>query len=140
MGKQSDHLERYGIRIYPRILRHPRATLYVKQGLHERIVMKLLGHKTEKMIRRYVNLVHRDVEEALLKHYGIQPTQQNNETIKCPRCGATNPAEANYCWRCGYPLNQQATLKQEQKEKTRRKTQKKLLEILKNHPEALKQL
>ncbi len=134
--------EKYGIKLYPHLLRHLRATLYVKEGLHERIIMKLLGHKTEKMIRRYVNLVHRDIEEAVLKHYGIQPPNKGNgkETIKCPRCGATNPGEANYCWRCGYPLHQQAALELELKEKNIEEKLKKLLEIIKRYPEILKKL
>ena len=66
-----------GIKLYPHLLRHLRATLYVKEGLHERIIMRLLGHKNREMIRRCVNLVHRDVEEAVLKHYGIGKIKMN---------------------------------------------------------------
>lgn len=135
--------EKYGIKLYPHLLRHLRATLYVKEGLHERIIMKLLGHKTEKMIRRYVNLVHRDVEEAVLKHYGIQPQQINNdgkETIKCPRCGATNPGDANYCWRCGYPLHSRSTLELEEKQRSLKEKLDKLIRLLKEHPELLEKI
>lgn len=134
--------KKYGVKLHPHILRHLRATLYVKEGLQERIIMKLLGHKSEKMMRIYVNLVYRDVEEAVLKHYGIQPQIQfnNKETIKCPRCGATNPKEANYCWRCAYPLHQQAALELELKEKDLEEKLRRLLQLLKSHPEILSQI
>jgi integrase/recombinase XerD len=80
--------------------------------------MKLLEHKTEKMMRIYVNLTQQDIEETILKHYGIKPEPTSStETIKCPRCSASDSREANYCWRCGYPLHQQAALKLELKEK-----------------------
>ena len=130
------------IKLHPHLLRHLRATQLIKEKIPERIVMKLLGHRTEKMMRIYVNLVHRDIEEAILKHYGIQPQTQNNdkETIKCPRCGATNPKEANYCWRCAYPLHQQAALELELKEKDIEEKLRRLLQLLKSHPEILSQI
>ncbi len=60
--------------------------------------MKILGRKDPEMIQVYVNLVHQDVEEVILKKYSINPIRENvNTTITCPRCGATNPKEANYC-------------------------------------------
>ncbi len=134
--------KKYNVRIYPHLLRHLRATLLIKQGMPERITMKLLGHKTEKMMKIYVNLVQKDIEEAVLKHYGIQPIQQNNgkETIKCPRCGAANPKGANYCWRCAYPLHQQAALELEIKERDLEEKLRKLIIILRNHPEVLREL
>ncbi len=133
---------KHNTRIYPHLLRHLRATLLIKQGMPERITMKLLGHKTEKMMKIYVNLVQKDIEEAVLKHYGIQPQAQNNgkEATKCPRCGATNPKEANYCWRCAYPLHQQAALELETKEKDIEEKLRKLLKIIEKYPEILRNL
>jgi len=132
---------KHNTRIYPHLLRHLRATLLIKQGMPERIVMKLLGHKTEKMMKIYVNLAGKDVEEAVLKHYGIQPPRNGNSgTTKCPRCGAENPEEANYCWRCGYPLNQQAALKLELKEKDIEDKLRKLIDIIRKHPDLLERL
>ncbi len=129
------------IRLHPHLLRHLRATQLIKEKIPERIVMKLLGHKTEKMMRIYVNLAQQDVEETILKHYGIKPEPTSStETIKCPRCGATNPKEANYCWRCGYPLRQQASLELEIKEKGIEEKLRRLLQMLKSHPEILGQI
>jgi len=133
--------KKYGVKLHPHMLRHLRATLYVKEGLQERIIMKLLGHKTEKMMRIYVNLVHKDVEEAVLKHYGLNAEEATTiNAIKCPRCGADNREDANYCWRCAYPLHQQAALELELREKDIEEKLKKLLEIIKKHPEILKEL
>ncbi len=132
---------RLNIRLHPHLLRHLRATQMIKERIPERIVMKLLGHKTEKMMRIYVNLAQQDIEETILKHYGIEPEPTSStETIKCPRCGAANPKEANYCWRCAYPLHQQAALELELKEKDVEEKLRKLLELIKKHPEILNQV
>lgn len=52
--------QKYGIKLHPHMLRHLRAATYIKELVPVRIVMKLLGHKTEKMMRVYVNLVDKD--------------------------------------------------------------------------------
>ncbi len=126
--------KKYGIELHPHMLRHLRATLLIKQGIPERITMKILGHRTEKMLR---------IEEAILQYHGIRPEPNNSnekEVVKCPRCGATNPREANYCWRCAYPLHQQAALELEMHEKEIEEKLGKLIQILKKHPEILKEL
>jgi len=135
--------KKYGIELHPHMLRHLRATLLIKQGIPERITMKILGHRTAKMLRIYVNLVDKDVEEAILQYHGIRPEPNNSnekEVVKCPRCGATNPREANYCWRCAYPLHQQAALELEIKEKDLEEKLRKLIEIIKRYPEIIKGL
>ncbi len=112
--------QKYRVNLHPHMLRHLRATTYIKERIPERIVMKLLGHKTEKMMKTYVNLINKDVEEIILQYHGISPELNNSnekKVIKCPRCGASNPKEANYCWRCTYPLHQQAALELELREK-----------------------
>lgn len=35
---------------------------------------------------------------------GIQPDGQNGHTIKCPKCGAENPADHKFCSECGGSL------------------------------------
>ncbi len=83
--------QKYEVRPYPHMLRHLRATTFIKERMLERIVMKLLGHKTEKIMRVYVNLVNRNVEEVIPHHYDISLEQDNGngvEALKCPRCGA----------------------------------------------------
>ena len=133
--------EKHGVKLYPHLLRHLRATQLIKEKVPERIVMKLLGHKTEQMMQRYVNLLQKDVEQYILKHYGINPeTNNGKETIKCPRCGATNPGDANYCWRCGYPLHSRSTLELEKKQRSLKEKLDKLIRLLKEHPELLEKI
>jgi len=94
-------------------------------------------------MRVYVNLVDKDVEEVILQHHGIslEPNNSNGgEITKCPRCGAGNKQEANYCWRCGYSLHQQAALELEVKEKEIEEKLWKLLEIVKKYPEILEKI
>ena len=77
------------MRLYPHILRHLRETILIKEGVSERIVMKILSHRDPEMIQVYVNLVHQDVREVILKKYGINPMKENTNTIiTCPRCEA----------------------------------------------------
>lgn len=131
----------YRVKLHPHLLRHLRATLLIKEKIPERIVMKLLGHRSTKMMEVYVNLVQRDVEEILLKKYGIKPEPTEPvKTIKCPRCGAENREDANYCWRCGLPLNQLAAAALDKKQEEIHQKLQQLLEILKQHPEILKQI
>lgn len=132
---------KYGVRIHPHLLRHLRGTMWIKEKIPERVVMKLLGHRSEKMMRIYINLAHQDVEEAILQHYGIKTEAPAPTRIrKCLKCGAENREDANYCWRCGYPLNQQAAQKLETREKELEEKLLKLIKILKDHPEILEKL
>ena len=129
------------VKLHPHLLRHLRATLLIKEKIPERIVMKLLGHRSEKMMRIYINLVQRDVEETILQHYGIKiETNTTNNTTKCPRCGAENQEQANYCWRCGLPLNQLAAQQLDRQQQEIQQTIQQLLQILKQNPQIIKQL
>ena len=132
---------KYHTRIYPHLLRHLRATQLIKQHVPERIVMKLLGHKTEKMMKIYVNIVDKDVEQELRKLYGLPTSnQETTNTTKCPRCGAENQEQANYCWRCGLPLNIAAAQQLDRQQQEIQQTIQQLLQILKQNPQIIKQL
>ena len=60
----------------------------------------------------YVHLSGRDVDNALLKVYGIENHEQKQESLlkpkDCPRCGETNQATNKYCQKCGMLLDQAA--------------------------------
>jgi len=127
---------KHGVRIHPHLLRHLRGTLLIKEGVQERIVMKLLGHRTEKMMRIYVNLTARDVEEVLLRRYGIEVEKPKEAgKVKCPKCGAENPPGARYCWRCGYPLSQAGALQKEASKERLEELIGMLKKLLKERPE-----
>jgi len=96
-------------RFYPHLLRHKRATeLYGK--LAEKEMMELFGWKTRTMLDIYAHITQKHVEEKVLSLYGISNGGKQLSDIVCPRCGARNPREANYCWRCGMPLKSETLL------------------------------
>ena len=105
--------ERIGIntRFYPHLLRHKRATELYKK-LNEKEMMELFGWKTREMLDIYARITQKDVEEKVLAIYGVDNGGKQGEII-CPRCGTRNPAEANYCWRCGTPLKAEVIAKNE---------------------------
>lgn len=68
------------------------------------------------MAATYVHLSQRDIEEATLNLYGIEPQQKKKESlkiVKCPRCKDINPENASYCGRCGLPLQDEVRTKLE---------------------------
>jgi len=57
----------------------------------------------------YVHLSGRDVDNALLKVYGLQKEEESKESQmnpkKCQRCQEVNPFTIVACNRCGFPLD-----------------------------------
>ena len=100
--------ERMGIRLYPHLLRHSRAThLYGK--LSEKEMMLLFGWRKRDMLDVYARVVESDAHRSYLSLYGIEKRKEEDvsKPVKCPRCGQLNPSMAEYCYRCGYPLREE---------------------------------
>lgn len=59
----------------------------------------------------YVHLSGRDVDNALLKVYGIKNDDEQKESIfkpkECNRCQRVNQATNRFCSRCGMPLDEE---------------------------------
>ena len=70
--------------------------------------------------RTYVHLSAKDQDRAILKAYGKDVEESENEKeptpIKCARCGSLNPSNANYFRMCWLPLTIEATLELKEKE------------------------
>ena len=101
--------EKAGInkRIHPHLFRHSRLTALSKE-VSEEVLKRLAGWSpSSRMPQVYVHLSMRDVEEALLKVYGIDSSQNEKKQtfIKCWRCGEFNLSSSKTCWRCGAPLS-----------------------------------
>ncbi len=127
--------------VHPHILRHTRATMLATR-LTDREMMMVFGWKTVEMVRRYTHLTMRDVETSLLKKvYGIDKDDDRTPltTKTCPRCGAQNPAQAKFCWNCGYPF-EQVQIQIIKKETETEQLARKIAELLKQNPEILGQL
>lgn len=108
--------------VYPHLFRHSRAT-YLAKHLTEAQMKKYFGWtKDSKMASVYVHLSGRDVDEAILRIHGKLDENEKlkHEQLKtqvCPICGHENAPEADFCLRCGRPLNLRASLELEEKER-----------------------
>ena len=103
-------------RIHPHLFRHTRATILAKD-LKEAPLEATMGWvHGSRMSRVYVNLSDEQVDDAVLKVYGIErQKREKTKTIEavpkiCVKCGAENPPIGNYCFRCGAPLDKSETI------------------------------
>jgi len=124
--------KKFGVRVYPHLLRHMAATIMLSEGLDVEIVRRLLGHKSMKMIEVYVNLSQRQVEELV-----IRKSRENSKTEKiCTRCWTRNPPDAKYCYRCGAPLDSIEMLRKEDEYERAKRLATEFVEIVRQNPEA----
>ncbi len=115
-------------RIWPNLFRHTGAT---KTGmfLTESLQKKRYGWSSgSKMPGRYEHMMNSDVEEAMLKHYGMSNTKKNDLVNKpkiCHICEVPNSYDAKICSKCGKPLGiESATEFDEKIEKTQKMMEK----------------
>ena len=89
--------------------------------------------KTSKMPARYVHLNNQDVEDAILKHYGIVKEDEKEKLKlpkKCELCGMFNQNNSKLCMGCSKPLDIKTAIELEENEKEEKtKLEKKLEEI-----------
>ena len=98
-------------RVNPHNFRHSRAT-YLANFLTEAQMKEHFGWTQDsKMAAVYVHLSGRDVDNALLKVYGIENNNEKKESIfkpkTCKRCHKVNQATNKFCSRCGMPLDEE---------------------------------
>ena len=97
-------------RVHPHLFRHTRAT-HLANSLTEAQMREFFGWtKRSEIPAVYVHLSGRDIDQALLKHYGVKAAEekQGEEVLKlaeCPRCKFVNPAGAKFCMRCSMVLD-----------------------------------
>jgi site-specific recombinase XerD len=103
--------ERAGIkkRIYPHLFRHSRAT-HLAKHLTEAQMKQYFGWvQGSDMASTYVHLSGRDVDDALLKIYGIKEGKSKKDALlqpaRCPRCHKNNPPTSKFCNCCGAALD-----------------------------------
>jgi integrase len=107
-------------RITLNLFRHSEATETANFMTEAQLRKRHGWSKTSNMPARYVHLINQDVEDALLKHYGIKKDDgviQQQLPVKCVICEMLNPPETKQCTKCGKPLDVQTAIEIEEKEK-----------------------
>jgi len=104
--------------VNPHTFRHSRAT-FLAQHLTEAQMSQYLGWiPGTKMAAVYVHLSGRDLEQPMLKLYGLENEDKPKEALlkpsKCWKCGAMNPTDASVCTQCGVFLKVEAAVQAEQ--------------------------
>jgi len=99
-------------RVHPHLLRHTRATHLAKSLTEDQMRVYFGWTKSSEVPSRYVHLSGRDVDDALLKIYGMGDGQKGRA---CPRCGFLNPAGGLYCSRCSAVLSEVEALRVEER-------------------------
>jgi len=102
-------------RVYPHLFRHSRATALASK-LTEAQLKEMFGWtQSSSRPATYVHLSGRNVDEAILRTYGIRTGDSSDDVsslkpTSCTRCGTTNAFDARLCQRCGLPSSQEAAL------------------------------
>ncbi len=62
---------------------------------------------------RYVHLSHRDIDKAMIEHYGLTKKKRAKTPLECSICGNFNLPENDLCCKCGKALSLQAVTRLE---------------------------
>jgi site-specific recombinase XerD len=128
-------------RVNPHTFRHSRAT-HLSTHLTEAQMKEYFGWtQSSDMASVYVHLSGRDVDDALLKLYGVKKESEQTATTvlqptPCPRCNEKNPPTGKFCNKCGMALHLETVMHLDQK----RAKWDKLMSILIKDPEIMKLL
>lgn len=96
--------------VTPHLLRHSRATHLAAGVLTEAQMREFFGWtKSSNMPEVYVHLSGRDVDNSILKHYGIKVDGEASEKVLypriCPYCKIENSPSEKFCQKCNSPLD-----------------------------------
>ncbi len=120
-------------RVWPNLFRHTGAT---KTGmfLTESLQKKRYGwSSSSKMPGRYEHMMNSDVEEAILKHYGMSSVKGEDLVNKpkiCKICELPNSHDSKMCSKCGKPLDLEASIELDEKNQQQITTQNEKIENL----------
>ena len=93
------------------------------------------------MCQTYVHLSGRNLDDTLLKAYGISvdntPKEKELTPIQCPRCSTVNGATGKFCYKCGAALDLVAAI---DVDKGRASLTMELMDLIKQEPALLELL
>jgi integrase len=99
--------EKTGLRkkIHLHLFRHSSASRLVSI-LPEPLLRKYFGWSpSSKMPEVYLHLTNKQLEESLLKAYGLEVKNEDKTFIRCWNCGEISLSSARYCWKCKVSLD-----------------------------------
>jgi hypothetical protein len=109
--------QRAGIKkkFHPHIFRHSRVTINLSKGImNEAQAKAYFGWAPDsKMFSSYAHLVSQDANEAIRVAAGLKQKGDSGIKLKpnaCKICHYANSPEANFCERCGRPINAKTSL------------------------------
>jgi len=114
--KQIERIRaRAGIKkhITPHLFRHGRITDLVKEGMQESVVKQMMWGSVEtRMFQTYLHLTGQDIDNEVLRLYGIETPAKIKEhklsPRQCTHCQTINPPISDFCFRCGFQLTEEA--------------------------------
>jgi site-specific recombinase XerD/ribosomal protein L37E len=107
----------------PHNFRHSRTT-FLTTRISPAALCEYLGwSQASRMPATYSHLCGESVDDEIEAVYGTKPTPKEKESIlvprKCERCGEVNPANLEFCSKCGFALTLEAALKWQNDEEAR---------------------
>jgi len=116
--------------------RHSRAT-FLANYLTDAVMKEMFGWvQSSKMASVYIHMSGKNVDDALLKLYGIKNEVESDESKflskKCERCGEENPPTNKFCNKCGMTLDKKTMIEVIEKDMQRRKADEILDKLIQN--------
>jgi integrase/recombinase XerD len=108
--------------VTPHLFRHSRATHLAKFMTEQQLKIYLGWSADSTSPAVYVHLAGKDIDNVILKHYGRDVDEKQEETLTittCPRCKALVPEGDDYCRKCGTPISEELRLKEKRDEDER---------------------
>ena len=99
--------------VTPHLFRHSRITHMMREGVPESVIkLTMWGNMTTDMFNTYAHLTGEDIDQALLKSYGINPNSAPKKEpkiapVQCPHCAYINSSVTSFCGVCGRPLTEE---------------------------------
>jgi integrase len=134
-------------RVYNHLFRHTSATEKSEILTTAQMCEYFGWTQASRMTQTYVHLSGKNLDDTLLKAYGISkdntPKEKELAPLQCPRCSIINGATAKFCYKCGAALDlvtainvdkERGPLTMELMDLIRQEPA--LLELLKGHMEA----
>ena len=98
--------------ITPHVFRHSRITHLIKENVSESVIKLMMwGSLTTNMFQTYAHLTGKDIDNEILRTYGITENEDGKGTSEirmeprqCPHCRHINGPVAEFCNACGRSL------------------------------------